>query len=223
MAKRLTEKQKEEIIKLFISGINIDEISKRFNCTKLTISRNLKNNLGELTYKKLLAESKSNIKLTKNKKHKINHLGKFQTKEIKKDDLKTIRNQDRDEEFSRKSEFIEIAPLNHDFDNKSQKDFSSIPISDINFPKTVFMIVNKKVELEIKYLKDYPKWQFLSEEELERKTIEIFYDLKIAKSFCSKEQKVIKVPNTSVFKTVAPNLLSRGISRIVSSDKLIAL
>ena len=63
----------------------------------------------------------------------------------------------------------------------------------------------------------------LSKEELDRNTIQIFYDLKIAKRYCSKEQKVIKVPNTSVFRIVAPLLISRGISRIVTSDKLIAL
>ena len=78
------------------------------------------------------------------------------------------------------------------------------------------MIVDKKIELEIKYLKDYPDWQFLSQDELNRKTIEIFFDLKNAKRFCNKEQKVIKVPNTDVFKIVAPILLSKGISRIVS-------
>mgnify|MGYP001342889253 CR=1 FL=1 len=85
------------------------------------------------------------------------------------------------------------------------------------------MIVDKKVELEVKYLNDYPEWQFLSQEELKRKTIEIYFDLKIAKDFCGKEQRVIKVPNTSIFRKVAPILLSRGISRIVSSGKLIAL
>ncbi len=224
MAKRLTEKQKGEIIKLFISGINIDEISKRFNCTKLTISRNLKNNLSEETYKDLLAVSKSN-KSIKNKKQKINHSDKNENKKNKitqKDDLKT-NNEEIEREFLGNSEFIEITPLNYDIENTSQKDFSSIPIADIVLPKTVFMIIDKKVELEIKYLKDYPKWHFLSEEELKRKSIEIFYELKIAKSLCSKEQKVIKVPNTSIFKTVAPILISRGISRIVTSDKLIAL
>ena len=85
------------------------------------------------------------------------------------------------------------------------------------------MIVDIKLELQTKYLKNYPIWDFLSEEELNRKTIEIYDDLKIAKSFCSKEQKVIKVPNTEVFKIVAPILRIRGISRIVSSGKLIAL
>ena len=72
-------------------------------------------------------------------------------------------------------------------------------------------------------LKDFPEWQFLPENDLKRKTIEIYYDLKIAKRFCKKDQKVIKVPNTGVFKIVAPILISRGISRIVTSDKLIAL
>ena len=225
MAKRLTEQQKVEITKLFISGNNVDEISKRFNCAKLTISRNLKNNLGEVAYKELLAVSKLN-KSNKNKKQKINHsekILKIKNKKIQTDYLKTINNEEIQNEFLEIPEFIEITPLTYDVENTSQKDFSSIPISDIVFPQTVFMIVDKKVELEIKYLKDYPKWQFLSEEELSRKSIEIFYDLKIAKSFCGKEQKVIKVPNTSIFKTVAPILISRGISRIVTSDNLISL
>ena len=64
---------------------------------------------------------------------------------------------------------------------------------------------------------------FLSEEELNRKTIQIYNDLKIAKRDCNKEQKVIKVPNTEVFKIVSSILISRGITRIVNADTLIAL
>ena len=96
-------------------------------------------------------------------------------------------------------------------------------MSEFEFPNMVYMIVDKKIELETKYLKEYSEWQFLSKDELNRKTIQIYVDLKNAKKFCNREQKVIKVPNTKVFKIVAPLLLSRGISRIVSEDKLIAL
>ena len=46
---------------------------------------------------------------------------------------------------------------------------------------------------------------------------------KKAKRICTNEQKVIKVPNTDVFRIVAPILISRGISRIISSEQLIAL
>ena len=219
MAKRLTEKQIEEITKLFISGINIDQLSDQFNCTKLTISRNLKKNLGQINYKEILAISKLNNKKQKIKKSNKNTL----SININKNDHQSNGDERIEEEFRKISEFVEIAPLNYDIENSPQKDLSSVPISDINFPKTVFMIVDKKVELEIKFLKDYPKWQYLSKDELMRKTIEIYFDLKIAKAFCGKEQKVIKVPNTDVFKIVAPILRSRGITRMVSSDKLIAL
>tara|TARA_B100000212_G_scaffold268872_1_gene208258 strand:+ start:161 stop:853 length:693 start_codon:yes stop_codon:yes gene_type:complete len=226
LAKRLSEKQKNEIVKLFISGINIERLSKQFLCSKLTISRNLKKSLGETNYKELSLKSKStkNLKDDKNQKKDFLKQNKIDMK-INDNHKKTQKmpNKKVEEEFFELTQFIEVTPLNYDIENSVQKDLSSIPISEIDFPKTVFMIVDNKVELEIKNLKDYPKWQFLSQDELNRKTIEIFLDLKIAKSFCGKDQKVIKVPNTDVFKLVAPILRSRGISRIISSDKLIAI
>ncbi len=203
MAKRLSNKQKEEIANNFINGQTIEELSKNFNFTKLTITRNLKQVIGEDKFKELILKSKSNKKLIHRKEKTINQISNG--------------------EFSQNETFLEIPPLNYEIDNEKQKDLSSTPISEMNFPKTVFMVVDKNIELEIKYLKDFPAWQFLSEEDLNRKTIEIFEDIKIAKNFCKKEQKVIKVPNTEVFRLVAPALISRGISRIISSDKLIAL
>ena len=225
MAKRLSENQKDEIVKLFISGINIEQLSKQFNCTKLTISRNIKKNLGENNFRELTLERNSN-KLKFNKNEKIDFLNKNKIKmtyKSKDNNSQKISNEKLEEEFFESSEFIEVAPLNCDIEYSKQKDLSSIPISDMDLPKTVFMIVNKKVELEIKYLKDYSEWQFLSQNELKRKTIEIYLDLKIAKGFCDKDKKVIKIPNADIIKLVAPILRSRGISRIISSDLLIAL
>ena len=85
------------------------------------------------------------------------------------------------------------------------------------------MIVEKTIELEIKILKNFPEWQFLSNEDLDRKTIEIFFDLKLAKRSCNKDQKVLKVPNTDVFRIASPVLIAKGISRIVCAENLIAL
>ena len=51
MAKRLSEKEKEEIVQLFTSGIVIEELADQFKSTKLTIARNLKKILGEKKYK----------------------------------------------------------------------------------------------------------------------------------------------------------------------------
>ena len=222
MGKRLTEEQKEEIIKLFTSGVKIDDLSTQFNCTKFTISRNIKKKIGEEQYNSLLIRNKLN-KLNNNKSN-IQKIEKQDQNKILKNNIKNSNKTDYiQDDINRMSEFIEITPLNFDIDHSTQKDLTSVSITDVNLPNTVYMIVDKKVELEIKYLKDYPKWNFLSQDELERKTIEIYYDLKTAKSFCQKEQKVIKVPNTNIFKLVAPILSSRGISRIISADNLIAL
>ena len=54
MAKRLTEKQKSEIAEYFKNGKTIEALSEDFNCTTLTITRNLKKKLGEVMYKELV-------------------------------------------------------------------------------------------------------------------------------------------------------------------------
>ena len=228
MAKRLTDKQKEQLTQKFINGKNINDLVEEFSSTKLTISRYLKKNLGAKTYQSLIDKSKPARSLFINQEISSSmENGNLMNNEVVKKNIshKGVDNINFIEEESdfALNDFVEVAPLNYEIDNIPQKDLSSIPISDIDLPKVVFMIVDNKIELLTKLLNDYPEWQFLSKEELERNTIQIFYDLKIAKRFCSKEQKVIKVPNTDVFRIVAPLLISRGISRIVTSDKLIAL
>ncbi|ABM72574.1 conserved hypothetical protein [Prochlorococcus marinus str. MIT 9515] len=227
MAKRLSDKQKEQLTQEFINGKNINDIVDEFCSTKLTISRYLKKNLGEKTYQGLIDKSKISkgllIGSEKSSIEKKNLLTKKVSKrDISHEEANKITSLDDESDFTF-NEFVEVAPLNYEIDNITQKDLSSIPLSDIDFPKVVFMIVDNKIELQTKLLNDYPDWQFLSKEELKRTTIEIFYDLKIAKRSCSKEQKVIKVPNTDVFRIVAPLLISRGITRIVSSNTLISL
>ena len=206
MAQRLSIEIKKEILNLFInSKCSIEEISKQFKCTKITITRNLKKELGNEKYKEILNTRNSET---------LNNEIKF--KENQKTDF-LLKNGEH--EFN----FVELAPLEYEIDNALRKELSSVPIKDVNFPNVVYMIVDKKIELEIKLLKDYPDWEFLPKEDLNRKTIEIFFDLKEAKRFCSKEQKVIKVPNTDVFRIVSSFLISRGISRIVTPETLVAL
>ncbi len=225
MGKRLSEKQKQEIVKYFIDGFKIDEISKKFDFTKLTISRNLKKSLGDQRFLELnslnikranLDNKKINLNKSPNKKNNLENNSNNKFNEEKQN----INNQDQ---TIYGAEFVEITPLNFEIENATRKDYSSVPISEVELPSIVYMVVDKKIELETKYLKDFPDWQFLPKVDLNRQTIEIYFDLKNAKRYCNKDQKVIKVPNTNVFKIVAPILISKGISRIVSPDKLIAL
>ena len=213
MAKRISDKERKEIIDDFINKKSLEEISKKFNFTKLTISRNLKKSLGEDKFNEI-------NKITKIGKRELDpkSLDEIIPCDNNNDGLKELRNDSFPE-----NTFFEIAPLNLEIDVEQQKDLSSISIKDVELPKVVYMVVDKQVELETRLLKDYLEWNFLPEKDLSRNTIEIFYDLKTAKRSTKKDQRVIKVPNSDVFKIAAPSLLSRGISRIVSSEVLIAL
>ena len=227
MTKRLTEKQKEEIVKSFKYGIAIDVLSQNYNCTKSTIIRNLKKNLGELKYKEYSNKRKSFIEKSITNKNQTND---FKNKDFDSDDLRKVSNNSKvlnenitASNFAPFDAFFEIAPLDYEIDSSSRKELSSVSISEVDFPKIAYLVVNKKIELEIKLLKDFPEWHFLPNGDLNRKTIEIFFDLNLAKRSCNKEQKVLKVPNTDVFRIAAPVLLNKGISRIVCAENLIAL
>tara|TARA_Y100001933_G_C19000645_1_gene564488 strand:+ start:1868 stop:2545 length:678 start_codon:yes stop_codon:yes gene_type:complete len=223
--RKVSEKQKKDILVAFKEGIEIKEISKIFNFTVPTINRQLRNILGEETFIKLknLTSSKklkSNvIPSDKNKKlliKKESNEGNLVSKINSKEDYsKPI--------FETDQTFIEIVPLNEKIEFTKQKELTSVPIEEITFPKILYMIINNNIELEVKLIKDYPNWSFLPESDQKRMTIEIFSDQKVAKRFCTKNQKIIKIPNTKVFEIASNKLIAKGISRIVFEDYLISL
>ena len=223
MAKRLTEIEKNEIKTLFINGEGFDFLTNKFEVSKLTIIRNLKKLLGENQYKNFLNKNiksnkkkNSNVEIDIQKDNKPNNIDSL--------DKHVNSSFDSDIEDSYLDQpLIEITPLIQEISSDMQKDLSSIPISSMCFPKILYMTVDKNFELEIKPLKDFLDWNFLPQDDLKRKTIEVFLDIKEAKIKCSKDQKVIKIPNTNVFQIVNHILLSKGISRIVCGNNLVAL
>ena len=199
LPKKLSDIQKSEILESFKEGSETIQIAKKYNFSNATIIRQLKNMMGSDAYYKFKKrKSSSNLNLIENPS------------------INSSTNESGDI-------FFEVVPLTEGVDLNSQKDLSSLPIMDFEFPNIAYMIVDKVTELETKFLKDYPEWQFLPKDDLNRKTIQIYFDLKNAKRDCTRDQKVIKVPNTDVFKIVSPILISRGITRIVTEDKLLAL
>ena len=200
MPRKITEEEIKNLVDDFKSGTLINSLVKSYGYTKATINKYLKKNINENEYKLLIK-------------------AQFDENDISKE--YDISNNQKSSDFE--SDFYELEPVEIKIDEEKQKDLSSVPLENINFPQVVYMIVDKNTELETKLLRDFPSWQFLPEEDLNRKTIEIYFDIKVAKRNCNKDKKVIKVPNTNVFKIAAPILLSRGISRIVSEEQLIVI
>ena len=210
MPKKVSDSEKEKIVESFLKGSSVREISKEYNFSQITINRQLKLILGV------------------NKFHKIKELNSKQNKNTSKiksfnyEEEKTL-NQGKESLDQTEETFFELVPILDGIEFEKQKDLSSQPLKDSNLPEIVYMLVDKKIELIPKSLGEYPQWRFLPEEDLNRKTIEIFSDIKNAKRDCKKDEKVIKVPNPNIFNLVAPILIAKGITRIIIEDNLISL
>ena len=120
--------------------------------------------------------------------------------------------------------FEEIEPLasSFEFDSENQKEDFKI-LKQESLPECVYMIVDKKVELDLQPISALPEWSFLPENELKRNAILLFSNQRSAKRSCSKNQRVIKIPNTRIFLLSKQYLISKGITRLILEDSIIGL
>ena len=224
MPKKVSDSEKEKIVESFLKGLSVGEISKDYNFSQITINRQLKLILGVNKFEKIKEinskknKNTSNIKSFNYEDEKTLNQGKESL-----DQTEETLNQGKESLDQTEETFFELVPILDGIELEKQKDLSSQPLKDSNLPQIVYMLVDKKIELIPKSLGDYPQWRFLPEEDLNRKTIEIFSDIKNAKRDCKKDEKVIKVPNPNIFNLVAPILIAKGITRIIIEDNLISL
>ena len=209
MPKKVSENQKKEILNDFVSGINLKLLSEKNKLSQATIVRQLKNNLGVNKFKEL--RDKNN----KSEKEKNS---------ILIEDLVSENNLEKSVEDDRfEEEFIEVVPITDGIELNNQKDFASEPLREANLPNVVYMFVDKNIELLPKMLKEYPEWSFLPKKDLNRMSLEIFDDHNYAKKLCTKNQKLIKVPNPNVFLIASSSLKAKGITRIIFNNLLLAI
>ena len=125
-------------------------------------------------------------------------------------------------ELDNNFEEIEILDTGFSFDqNKKEDDFEILDFESL--PESVYMIVDKKVELNLQAISDLPEWSFLPENELKRTAILLFSNQRTAKRICSRNQRVIKIPNTNVFNLSKSYLISKGVTRLILEDSIIGL
>ena len=119
--------------------------------------------------------------------------------------------------------FTELAPLVDVGDLSDRQRIEAQAFSADVLPASVYMLVDKVVELDARPLKEFPELGPLDDAELERKGLCLFVSPRAAKRQCNRNQRVIKVPDTGVFARTSSYLLARGISRLVMEGQLIAL
>ena len=217
MPKKVSDKEKKEILNSFVGGINLKELSEQYKLSQSTIVRQLKSNLGVDKFNEL-KEKNNKSKKGKNSKSK-KEKNKFIVDDFNLDN--NLNQEIQNDNFL--EEFVEVIPITEGIELSNQKDLASEPLKDVNLPNIVYMLVDKNIELLPKKVKEYPEWSFLPEKDLNRISLEIFDDHNYAKKLCSKNQKLIKVPNPNVFLIASSSLKSKGITRIIFNNLLLAL
>ena len=209
MPKKVSDQQKKEIFNLFVSGKILKDLSDQFKLSQTTIVRQLKNSLGLEKFNELKEKNKK----SKKEKNKI-IIDDF---DIDNNLNQKIQNDNFEEKF------VEVIPITEGIELNNQKDLASEPLKEVKLPKVVYILVDKNIELLPKMIKEYPEWSFLPQQDLNRMSLEIFDDHNYAKKLCSKNQKLIKVPNPNVFLIASRSLKSKGITRIIFNNLLLSI
>ncbi|MFL0778269.1 MAG: helix-turn-helix domain-containing protein [Prochlorococcus sp.] len=119
--------------------------------------------------------------------------------------------------------FHEVVPLTTGHALVEQRQANAVPFLPGVLPGSVYMLVDKTVELDARPLKEFPELGLLAAGEEELQALCLYASPRAAKRQCGRSQRVIKVPDTQVFALSTPYLLARGITRLVLEGSLIAL
>jgi hypothetical protein len=119
--------------------------------------------------------------------------------------------------------FTELVPLIGVAGLSGSAPIETQPLSPGVLPGSVYMLVDKVVELDARPLRDFPELGALDSVDQERQGLFLFSNPRAAKRQCGRSQRVIKVPDTTVFERTSSYLLKRGITRLVMEGTVVAL
>ena len=119
--------------------------------------------------------------------------------------------------------FTELVPLIGVAGLSGSAPMETQPLSPGVLPDSVYMLVDKVVELDARPLRDFPEMGPLDTADQDRQGLFLFANPRAAKRQCGRSQRVIKVPDTTVFERTSSYLLKRGITRLVMEGTVVAL
>ena len=119
--------------------------------------------------------------------------------------------------------FTELVPLTEGVDLRDDRFAEPLPLTPGLLPESVYLLVDKVVELDARPLREFPELGPMDDAELERQGLCLFTSPRTAKRQCGRSQRVIKVPDTQVFEQTSSYLLARGITHLVVEGSLFSL
>ena len=243
--RRLSESEKQDLVGRYKAGESTAALAEAFGCSPNTVTRTVKALLPPEAYAALkasrqktgtitptptvapAAEEESSVDAVQDED---NDEGASTLALDDADDFGEDTDEVNDEEGSTEDDvsaasqtFTELVPLVGVADLSDRLPVEVQPLQAGSLPNSVYMLVDKVVELDARPLRDFPELAHLEESELDRQGLFLYGNPRAAKRQCGRSQRVIKVPDTAVFERTSPYLLARGITRLVMDGSLIAL
>ena len=237
-ATRLTDSQKIEIVARYRAGEGSAELAEAYGCSTNTVSRVVKAGLEPAEYEQLKQQRNRPLKLSPElvasapEPQEPEPLDPELPEPAGDDDDHAVLAIDDADDFGDDANDLDFA------DDDLADQFVAVPLllvdhvgepalcqplADAPLPASVYMLVDKTVELQAKPLKDFPELGQLPAGEEEHQALMVFANPRQAKRHCGRTQRVIKVPDTRILERTAPYLIAQGISRVVMEGSLYSL
>ncbi|WP_415399482.1 hypothetical protein [Synechococcus sp. W4D4] len=247
-APRLTESQKEELVARYRQGETAQALAASYGCSPNTVSRVLKAGIDpdELAALKKQSRSRSAAKPVEAVAQAIEipapdplleaepvsseveiasdsdaaddddddeHVGVLAI-----DDADDFGDDGEEENFDDGDDSSDAATLGG---APAAELIDPIPLLPGLLPSSVYMLVDKVVELQAKPLNEFPELGSLPEAEQARQALMLFTNPRQAKRQCGRSQRVIKVPDSDVLQRRSSYLVAQGITRLVVEGGLL--
>ncbi len=99
-----------------------------------------------------------------------------------------------------------------------------LPLSAANLPRTCYIVIDKFAELIAKPLREFAELGNIPTDEVPQQTLPIFDNHRVAKRFSSSHtNRVIKVPDSSLFQKTSRHLEAKGITRLLVDGQIYSL
>ena len=242
---RLTDSQKRELVERYRSGESTAALAEAFGCSVNTVSRTARALLTPEAYEALKKErarggGAGSPAAEESGSQAAVQADRLQVEAtpadpIDEQDSATLALDDADD-------FGDALEDAGEADEEPEQDFHTVavltgqislemespapacrPMGPGVLPESVYMLVDKLVELDPQPLSAFQELGALAAADQDRQAIGLYASPRTAKRQCGRNQRVIKVPDSQVFERTSRYLLARGITRLVLDGTLIAL
>lgn len=242
---RLTDSQKRELVERYRSGESTAVLAEAFGCSANTVSRTARALLTPDAYEALKKDrargggAGSQAAVESGSQAAV-HSDCIQAEAppvepIDDEDPVTLALDDADDfgdaledageaDEEPEQEFHTVAVLTGQISLEMESSAPDCrPLGPGVLPESVYMLVDKLVELDPQPLSAFQELGALAAADQDRQAIGLYASPRTAKRQCGRNQRVIKVPDSQVFERTSHYLLARGITRLVLDGSLIAL